>query len=146
MIYKRDIFSFIVYSECPFIIKKAKWWCQMKSNGTTSLWQNRFGLNFTLENICPLSQVPRHSFLKSNTVSLFRLQFPLKSRLEFRWNNSFWICTWYLPFFSETAHFLPEIAAHGQNSLHPLKLLISPKTMSARKTFLCCAGCIAGHK
>ena len=49
-------------------------------------------------------------------------------------------------FFSETAHFLPEIAPHGQNSLHPLKLLISPKTMSARKTFLCCAGCIAGHK
>ena len=95
---------------------------------------------------CPLSQVFRHSFLKSNTVSLFRGQFPLKSGLEFRWNNSFWICSWYLPFFSETAHFLPKIAAHGQNSLHPLKLFISPKTMSARKTFLCCAGCIAGHK
>ena len=109
-------------------------WSQMKSNGTTSLWQNRFGLNFTLENI--LATKP--SF--QTFFSEIQHSFPVQIAISFEMNIGLALDICH--FFSETAHFCPKLQLTDKIVYTLLNFWYPPKRCLQEKHFCVVPGAL----
>ena len=132
-------YHYTAYQQCITLLKDGVKWNQM-----APLPCDKTDLESTLgwKIFCPLSQVFRHSFLKSNTVSLFRSQFPLKSGLEFRWNNSFESALDICHFFLKQHFFCPKLQLTDKIVYTLLNFWYPPKRCLQEKHFCVVPGAL----